>query len=251
MLNAALKRQISSPLLYRLLSGDYAFRHAVLMFQEEFASRLYAPQGSKQYSRLSVSSQLLAVTDPLFAVPRDAFLPPPKVDSRMVKVRPRRPFPPHRQMQVRERRPSPPLARRSAAPALSPLCPRQELHALLRLCFSRPNRTLRAIFRQASNLNSYCGASNAAKRDAGDVGRQPRERPSPEGDRVVLGEWSVPPPAGTPGGAEDEADALPSHLESLLQGEGLPPPSPPSLLARGARLSRSPGGPVGAQRTCF
>lgn len=199
------------------------------MFQEEFASRLYAPQGSKRYSRLSVSSQLLAVTDPLFAVPRDAFLPPPKVDSRMVKVRPRYPFPPYRQMQVRMHEPFRRPIRRFH-PHCGPCT--QELHALLRLCFSRPNRTLRAIFRQASNLHSYCGASNASKRDAGDGGRQPRERPSPDGaSRVVIGAWEQPEslPTGTPAGADGEADDLPSHLAPLLQGatpiSSSPPPS--------------------------
>eukprot|EP00959_Pyramimonas_sp_CCMP1952_P009198 191900-Pyramimonas_sp.AAC.1 len=54
--------QISSPLVFKLLSHRPMFRAAILMFQREFAMRLVAPPGDPLYCRLSVNSQLLART---------------------------------------------------------------------------------------------------------------------------------------------------------------------------------------------
>merc|ERR1719162_1801525 len=52
--------QISSPLVFKLLSHRPIFRCAVIMFQEEFALRLSAQPGDNLYCRLSVNTQLLA-----------------------------------------------------------------------------------------------------------------------------------------------------------------------------------------------
>ena len=70
------------------------FRCAVVMFQEEFAKRLSAKPGDKLYSRLSVNTQLLARVDQLLKVGRNNFRPPPKVESRVVRIEPRNPPPP-------------------------------------------------------------------------------------------------------------------------------------------------------------
>ena len=53
--------QISSPLVFRLLSHRPLFRVAILMFQREFAMRLVARPGTALWSRLSANVQ---VTDP-------------------------------------------------------------------------------------------------------------------------------------------------------------------------------------------
>jgi 16S rRNA (adenine1518-N6/adenine1519-N6)-dimethyltransferase len=83
---------ISSPLLFRLL--EQAFKLAVLTFQEEFAERLAAPVGSKEYSRLTVATYYKADVELLDRVPRTAFFPSPDVDSTIVRLKPRkaRPF---------------------------------------------------------------------------------------------------------------------------------------------------------------
>ena len=52
--------QISSPLVFKLLAHRPIFRCAVLMFQREFALRLVAQPGTSDYSRLSVTVQLLS-----------------------------------------------------------------------------------------------------------------------------------------------------------------------------------------------
>ena len=86
--------QISSPLVFKLLSHRPMFRCAVMMFQEEFALRLTAKPGEALYCRLSVNTQLLAKVDQLMKVGRNNFRPPPKVESRVVRIELRNPPPP-------------------------------------------------------------------------------------------------------------------------------------------------------------
>jgi len=82
---------ISSPLLFWLL--ERPFDVAVLTFQKEFAERLAAPLGSKDYSRLTVATYYRADVELLDYVPRTAFYPPPDVDSLVVRLKPK-PKPP-------------------------------------------------------------------------------------------------------------------------------------------------------------
>ena len=86
--------QISSGLVFKLLLHRPMFRCAVMMFQEEFALRLTARPGEALYCRLSVNTQLLAKVDQLLKVGRNNFRPPPKVESRVVRIEPRNPPPP-------------------------------------------------------------------------------------------------------------------------------------------------------------
>ena len=80
---------ISSPLLFRLLETD--FDSAFLILQKEFAERLAASVGSKDYGRLTVSIYYRADVELLDYVPRKMFYPPPDVDSMIVSLKPRAP----------------------------------------------------------------------------------------------------------------------------------------------------------------
>jgi 16S rRNA (adenine1518-N6/adenine1519-N6)-dimethyltransferase len=80
---------ISSPLLFWLLNRP--FKLAVLAFQEEFAKRLAAQVGSKDYSRLTVAIYYRADVELLDLVPRNSFYPSPDVDSIMVRLKPKPP----------------------------------------------------------------------------------------------------------------------------------------------------------------
>ncbi|BAF26171.1 ribosomal RNA small subunit methyltransferase [Oryza sativa Japonica Group] len=113
--------QISSPLTFKLLSHRPIFRCAVIMFQREFAMRLVAQPGDSLYCRLSVNVQLLSRVSHLLKVGRNNFRPPPKVDSSVVRIEPRKPLPP---------------------------VSFKEWDGLVRLCFNRKNKTLGAIFKQ-------------------------------------------------------------------------------------------------------
>jgi 16S rRNA (adenine1518-N6/adenine1519-N6)-dimethyltransferase len=78
---------ISSPLLFWLL--ERPFDVAVLTFQKELAERLAASVGSKDYSRLTVTTYYRADVELLDYVPRTAFYPPPDVDSLIVRLKPK------------------------------------------------------------------------------------------------------------------------------------------------------------------
>ena len=80
---------ISSPLLFRLLERN--FDSAVLILQKEFAERLAASVGSKDYGRLTVTIYYRADVELLDYVPRTMFYPSPDVDSMMVRLKPRAP----------------------------------------------------------------------------------------------------------------------------------------------------------------
>ncbi|MCW4015590.1 MAG: 16S rRNA (adenine(1518)-N(6)/adenine(1519)-N(6))-dimethyltransferase RsmA [Candidatus Bathyarchaeota archaeon] len=80
---------ISSPLLFRLLENKFDF--AVLVLQKEFAERLAAFVGTKDYGRLTVTIYYHAEVELLDYVPRTLFYPPPDVDSMIVRLTPRAP----------------------------------------------------------------------------------------------------------------------------------------------------------------
>jgi 16S rRNA (adenine1518-N6/adenine1519-N6)-dimethyltransferase len=80
---------ISSSISFRLL--ERSFDSGILMYQKEFAERLVASEGSKDYSRLSVNAYYRARSEVLETVPRSLFYPEPKVDASIVRLEPRRP----------------------------------------------------------------------------------------------------------------------------------------------------------------
>lgn len=81
---------ISSPILFRLF--DWARRcpsllDATLMVQQEFADRLVATVGTKDYGVLTIFTAMAAEARLLFALPAGAFRPMPKVRSALVHLR--------------------------------------------------------------------------------------------------------------------------------------------------------------------
>lgn len=65
------------------------FKSLTLMFQKEVGERIIAKPKTKAYGRLSVLCQYRADCEVLFDIPRQAFIPPPKVTSCIVQIRPR------------------------------------------------------------------------------------------------------------------------------------------------------------------
>jgi len=78
---------ISSPLTFKLL--EQGFEIAILTYQKEFAERLIAKPGTRNYSRLSVSTFCQAEAKILEFISRNAFYPVPKVSSAVVKLTPK------------------------------------------------------------------------------------------------------------------------------------------------------------------
>jgi len=85
---ANLPYNISTKVLIKLLQNINQFDKLTLMFQKEVASRLVAKPGQKFYGRLSVLIQLLTKTQVMFDIPKNAFIPKPKVTSSVVKIIP-------------------------------------------------------------------------------------------------------------------------------------------------------------------
>lgn len=86
---ANLPYNIATPLLLKWLDQPARFASMTLMFQREVAERLCAAPGSKSYGRLSVITQWLTEPRILFDLSPQAFVPPPKVTSSVVQLRPR------------------------------------------------------------------------------------------------------------------------------------------------------------------
>ena len=80
---------ISSPVTFKLL--EHGFEMGILMYQHEFAERMVALPGSKDYGRLSIAVQYHAKVEILEVVSRHAFSTPPQVNSAIVRLVPRPP----------------------------------------------------------------------------------------------------------------------------------------------------------------
>lgn len=80
---------ITSPIVEQVLSLDSLLQRGVFLVQKEVAQRLIAAPGSRDYGYLSVQTQVRSTAELLLTVPAEAFRPPPKVDSAVVRLRPR------------------------------------------------------------------------------------------------------------------------------------------------------------------
>lgn len=81
--------RITSPLIERALAPPYPAR-IVFLVQKEVAERVAAAPGSGAYGALSVGVQAVCVAERLFTVRAGAFRPPPRVDSAVLRLVPRR-----------------------------------------------------------------------------------------------------------------------------------------------------------------
>eukprot|EP01125_Pyxidicula_operculata_P006689 TRINITY_DN22_c0_g1_i1.p1 TRINITY_DN22_c0_g1~~TRINITY_DN22_c0_g1_i1.p1 ORF type:complete len:310 (-),score=76.80 TRINITY_DN22_c0_g1_i1:235-1164(-) len=140
---------ISSPLTFKLLAHRPVFRAALLMYQREFALRLCAQPGEELYCRLSVNTQLLSKVTHVLKVGKNNFRPPPKVESSVVRIKPHNPPPPVNFL---------------------------EWDGMVRLCFTRKNKTLNAIFRSkqivamlTENYKTYCSIKNTTPEEDVDI----------------------------------------------------------------------------------
>jgi len=79
---------ISTPLIFRLLSFAPLIKDMHFMLQKEVVDRLSAAAGNRNYGRLSVMAQYHCQIIALFDVPPQAFRPQPKVDSAIVRLIP-------------------------------------------------------------------------------------------------------------------------------------------------------------------
>lgn len=79
---------ISTPLLFHLIRHANVIKDMFFMLQKEVVDRIVAKPGQEAYGRLSVMMQYYCHVDALFYVKPNAFTPPPKVDSAVIKLVP-------------------------------------------------------------------------------------------------------------------------------------------------------------------
>ncbi|KAH9387252.1 18S rRNA (adenine1779-N6/adenine1780-N6)-dimethyltransferase [Nematocida major] len=153
--------QISSPLVFKLLESP--FRVCILMFQREFANRLCATPGSSSYCRLSVSVQARATVQHIMKVSKKNFRPPPKVESSIVRIEPRR-----NKIDI----------------------DLNEFDGMLKICFSRKNKTIGSIFKQSAIKNllfTNKDKIDSLPEDAVEDSPDEPTRISPEEEKRLLG----------------------------------------------------------------
>lgn len=109
---------ISTPLIFKLLDNAALIRDMHFMLQLEVVQRLAAQPGSKHWGRLGIMTQYQCQVEHLFDVPPEAFDPPPKVQSAIVRLTP-------------------------WAQSPWPRCEQQRLRQVVQACFAQRRKTLR------------------------------------------------------------------------------------------------------------
>ncbi len=79
---------ISTPLIFHLIDQIDCIQDMHFMLQKEVVDRLTAVPSTPDWGRLSVMVQYFCQNDYLFFVPPEAFSPPPRVDSAVVRLTP-------------------------------------------------------------------------------------------------------------------------------------------------------------------
>lgn len=86
MVVANLPYYITTPILLNLMQQTLPIDGYVVMMQKEVGERLNAQVGTKAYGSLSIVAQYYTETSKVLTVPKSVFLPPPNVDSIVVKL---------------------------------------------------------------------------------------------------------------------------------------------------------------------
>jgi 18S rRNA (adenine1779-N6/adenine1780-N6)-dimethyltransferase len=191
--------QISSPLVFKLL-GMAGWRTAVLMFQREFALRLTARPGDALYCRLSVNAQFFARVTHVLKVGRANFKPMPQVESAVVRLEPKT---------GRDR----------------PTVDFREWDSVLRVCFNRKNKTLRASWLQKEvvgvvtrNYTTWASMNNVTLEEG--LAEAEEEEPQQDEDGDGDMDMEVDEPAAEEGWEED--DAMPDFFKEKSKPETVP-----------------------------
>lgn len=84
---ANLPYYITTPIITMLLEQKLAINNIVIMIQKEVAQRLNAQPGTKDYGAITLLCRYYTEPEIITTVPAGLFVPPPKVDSAVLKLR--------------------------------------------------------------------------------------------------------------------------------------------------------------------
>lgn len=83
---ANLPYYITTPIVMKLLEGNYGFKKIVIMVQKEVAERFCASPGGKEYGAVTLGVQYRADAHVICNVGKEKFIPSPKVDSAVIEM---------------------------------------------------------------------------------------------------------------------------------------------------------------------
>lgn len=84
---ANLPYYITSPVIMKLLESRLPIEKIIVMVQKEAADRICATVGDRDSGALTAAVNYYSETEKLFFVPRQSFLPSPKVDSEVISLK--------------------------------------------------------------------------------------------------------------------------------------------------------------------
>ncbi len=128
---------ISTPILFHLLGVAALVTDQHFMLQREVVQRMAADPGGKDYGRLSVMLQWRYQIDSVLDVPPQAFEPPPRVESAVVRMQPH-----------------------AAVPGVDAAL----LADLVRVAFSQRRKLLRHTLGRWLEARGHCGAFDTQRR---------------------------------------------------------------------------------------
>jgi 16S rRNA (adenine1518-N6/adenine1519-N6)-dimethyltransferase len=86
---ANLPYYITTPAIFQCIESPIAWQVMVFLVQKEVGMRICAQPGSKEYGALTVMLNYHGQVDYVATVPRTVFYPSPKVDSALIRIKPR------------------------------------------------------------------------------------------------------------------------------------------------------------------
>jgi 16S rRNA (adenine1518-N6/adenine1519-N6)-dimethyltransferase len=119
---------ISSQIFFKILGNHDKVREVCCMLQKEVAERICAGPGSRTYGILSVLLQAFYSAEYLFSVPGNVFVPPPKVQSGVIRLK------------------------RNEVKALD--CDERLFFRVVKGCFNQRRKTLRNSVKSAFNIDA-------------------------------------------------------------------------------------------------
>lgn len=81
---------ISIPFIFKMLNSgkNVIWKEMILMVQKEVADRIIATKGNKNYGRISIMTKWNNQVERLFNVKPTSFIPKPKVESSVIRIKP-------------------------------------------------------------------------------------------------------------------------------------------------------------------
>ncbi|MEG0829491.1 MAG: 16S rRNA (adenine(1518)-N(6)/adenine(1519)-N(6))-dimethyltransferase RsmA [Anaerovoracaceae bacterium] len=77
---------ITTPIIMNILESGVTADSITIMMQKEVADRIKSPPGNRVYGALSVAVQYYCIVHQVASVPKEVFIPQPKVDSTVLRL---------------------------------------------------------------------------------------------------------------------------------------------------------------------